>query len=323
MPFPVAAAIAGGASLLGAGANAYAQGRTNKKTRQWNEKMYAKQNADNERFWHMQNEYNSPIQQMERLKEAGLNPNLVYGGAGNAGNAGDITSASPQSWNPRAPTFDMNAGIQAYNAFRQTSATVDNLKQQNVVLQQDAVLKGTQAVKTLEDSKLTREQREQLEELKTYNLQAAEQNVENLKADIDVKRAGVLRTGFEIESIKQNTIYISNKDAREAVLNSSSIDEIQQRIRSMATQNLKTESEIREVEQRINNAQKDGTLKDLEIKMRSRGQTFNDPIWMRMGSDYIQRVLDKISLPRSGKELFDRLRNNNNLDFPRYYPAPE
>jgi len=29
--------------------------------------------------WKMQNEYNSPAQQMQRLKEAGLNPNLVYG----------------------------------------------------------------------------------------------------------------------------------------------------------------------------------------------------------------------------------------------------
>lgn len=43
--------------------------------------------------WHRQNKYNSPGEQMKRLKSAGLNPNLVYGeGAkGATGNA----SASP------------------------------------------------------------------------------------------------------------------------------------------------------------------------------------------------------------------------------------
>lgn len=34
--------------------------------------------------WNMQNEYNSPSAQMERLKEAGLNPFLVYGNGGSA-----------------------------------------------------------------------------------------------------------------------------------------------------------------------------------------------------------------------------------------------
>jgi len=37
-------------------------------------------------MWKMQNEYNSPLNQMKRLKEAGLNPNLMYG-KGTVGNA--------------------------------------------------------------------------------------------------------------------------------------------------------------------------------------------------------------------------------------------
>ncbi len=40
--------------------------------------------------WQLANDYNHPIQQMERLKAAGLNPNLVYG-SGNV--AGNTTSA--------------------------------------------------------------------------------------------------------------------------------------------------------------------------------------------------------------------------------------
>lgn len=37
------------------------------------------QEASNIRLWNMQNEYNTPANQMLRFKEAGLNPNLIYG----------------------------------------------------------------------------------------------------------------------------------------------------------------------------------------------------------------------------------------------------
>ena len=30
-------------------------------------------------MWNKQNQYNHPLQQMARLQEAGLNPNLIYG----------------------------------------------------------------------------------------------------------------------------------------------------------------------------------------------------------------------------------------------------
>lgn len=33
-----------------------------------------------EKMWHLNNEYNSPINQVKRLEEGGLNPNLAYGG---------------------------------------------------------------------------------------------------------------------------------------------------------------------------------------------------------------------------------------------------
>lgn len=51
-----------------------------RENREWNEKM-----------WALNNEYNKPIEQIKRLKEAGLNPNLMYG-QGTVGN-----SSSPAS----------------------------------------------------------------------------------------------------------------------------------------------------------------------------------------------------------------------------------
>lgn len=47
-----------------------------------------KQNEYNMQMWHMQNAYNTPAAQVARYREAGLNPNLIYGnGSSSAGNA--------------------------------------------------------------------------------------------------------------------------------------------------------------------------------------------------------------------------------------------
>lgn len=45
-------------------------------------------------FWNMQNEYNTPANQMARLKEAGLNPNLIYGNI-TPGNSSSSVHATP------------------------------------------------------------------------------------------------------------------------------------------------------------------------------------------------------------------------------------
>lgn len=65
---------------------------------EYNKEMAAIQNQYNIDMWNMQNEYNSPTAQMARLKDAGLNPNLMYG-MGNTGNA----SKAPEMVAPNAP----------------------------------------------------------------------------------------------------------------------------------------------------------------------------------------------------------------------------
>lgn len=47
------------------------------KNRRWQEQMYDKQYTDNVNLWQMQQEYNSPENQVARLKAAGINPNLA------------------------------------------------------------------------------------------------------------------------------------------------------------------------------------------------------------------------------------------------------
>lgn len=65
--------------------------------RKWQEKMVDKQNKWNLQQWRRQNEYNSPVNQMQRMKLSGMNPDLaVAAGYTNMTDA-QLTSASPGS----------------------------------------------------------------------------------------------------------------------------------------------------------------------------------------------------------------------------------
>ena len=74
-------------------------------------------NKQNVEFWNMQNAYNTPKQQMSRLKDAGLNPNLIYGSNANTGVAGSIapSKASPYNVQNPVPLQTMLLGAQIKN----------------------------------------------------------------------------------------------------------------------------------------------------------------------------------------------------------------
>lgn len=53
--------------------------KSQQNTNEQNIQLAKYQNSWNEMMWRKNNQYNSPVAQMDRLKKAGLNPNLVYG----------------------------------------------------------------------------------------------------------------------------------------------------------------------------------------------------------------------------------------------------
>ena len=86
--------------------------------REFNKSMAQYQNSENLKQWNRQNAYNDPSAQMERLKAAGLNPNLVYGtpGAANAGNSSSspqMAGASASGSSNIAQPFDSGAALVA------------------------------------------------------------------------------------------------------------------------------------------------------------------------------------------------------------------
>lgn len=61
----------------------------------------------NVKFWKMQNAYNTPKEQMARLQNAGLNPNLIYGSNANTGVAGSVSPSKPAPFNVQNPVPSM------------------------------------------------------------------------------------------------------------------------------------------------------------------------------------------------------------------------
>jgi len=333
MAFPLTPAIVAGASLLGQGANAWAQGKMNKKTRAFNEDMYKvqrndaywdwmmqneynqglwnqqnmrddqvwnrqneymegiwnKQNAYNEQMWqrqneyneqqwNKQNEYNSPEAQMNRFKEAGLNPNLIYGQGTTAGpisvasfNASTHGSASqpggsrpgsaPHSsaprpgWTPTAPNFDMNQGIMAFFNARQTTAQVNNLEATNEVVKQDAALRRQQVVEA--------------------SIDATNKVLQGKGLQLDLDTRSELRQ-HQVEAVKlSNKRAIQEMDlavtnaAREGRLAESTIGLNSQHVKNLKGQN-------------YNNAL-EAMLREHELELQRMGIEKGDPAYYRLG----------------------------------------
>lgn len=91
--------------------------------------------------WERENAYNTPAMQMQRLVEAGLNPNLIYG----SGSATTTSAKSPQYDSPnvdysgrRSSAASAAQSIMATQGIQQTAATIDNIKAQNKLIRAQA-----------------------------------------------------------------------------------------------------------------------------------------------------------------------------------------
>lgn len=147
--------IAGVGSLLGSGINAIAQNRANKQNLKLAQYQNAWQSAENDKafknnilMWNMQNAYNSPTAQMSRLRQAGLNPNLVYGSGVTGNNAGSAPQYEPikvqratmepyRGWN-----LGLSDAVSTYMAARQNKAQIENMEAQNKLIKEQARTEG-------------------------------------------------------------------------------------------------------------------------------------------------------------------------------------
>lgn len=255
-----------------------AQSSLNRKTRKWNEEMYQKQRQDAIADWDKQNLYNHPTQQMARLREAGLNPNLVYGkGADNTSQA--VRSTDVKSWNPQAPDFSgfTTPFADMYN-FEMKQAQIDNLRVQNTVLTQEAILKAASTASTLQQTEKGKFDLGLAQDLRSTSLQAAQESLRKLTADTD---------------------YTLHQDERAALQSSQSLKEGVERILNMRSQRATDSTHRAHLRQQIENLTKDAKLKELDIELKKLGIQPTDNIFLRAAGRVLNSDTLKNALPPS------------------------
>lgn len=141
---------------MGSRKNRKSQERQNQLDRQQSQFMYEYERDDAIKQWERENAYNHPKQQMQRLKEAGLNPNTIFSSGvsmpsshSSGGSFRDSRQPAPQtdySWTREIPIGVNNAISSYYEAKR--FEVQEN--QANQVIATQATLQALNDAKTLE-----------------------------------------------------------------------------------------------------------------------------------------------------------------------------
>lgn len=255
------AIIGAGGGIIGSAIDAISQIGQNKKAREHQEYMYDKQNA-----------YNTPTMQMQRYKDAGLNPHLIYG-QGNSGNAGSPPPLQTQD----APKSNFADITQNYIANRTQQAQVDNMRKALEVQEADKILKQAQTVNTLSQSSSTDQQREQSAELfETVQAQAHA----NLGVTEQQYQTGILQQSKIEKEIDQLTANTGLTNAQKSAVTQSILES------KARVQNLRMDNNLK---------QADVELKQLELNLRRNGINPNDPAWMRILTQMFAPEIKKAS----------------------------
>lgn len=282
MPLPLWPIISGGAGIIGNLVNSWFTGRANQQGKQYSQEMYERQRADALSDWNRNNAYNSPAAQMARFKEAGLNPNLIYGQS-NTGQP--VRSSSVENWKPNAPQIDTSfvaPSIMQYYDIQQKEAQTDNIQAATRIAIEDLNLRKVQTANAILGTEGIKTENAQKqfnlslgEALRPATLEKAQQEVINLKAEEESKRA--------------NTMYTIEQNARASELNKANVAKIASEILTLETQRAKTEQEKANLQQAAELLTQQWFLNEYEINLNKEGIQKSDNAVMREA----QRLLNK------------------------------
>lgn len=276
----------------------------NQQDKDYNTWLYGQQRKDNISDWNMMNAYNHPIEQMNRLRMAGLNPHLIYGkGAENVATMIRGANASaggsrpaPRMSNPLEGITNIPSTINSLYMGKQVQAQTDNLHEQNNVLKQEALLKQALTAKTMKETAKTDFELRQAQDLYNYVIEQAKLN--NLFTG-----TGIEKIYAEIEAIKMNTAVTYDRNEREQLKNSADVALTWQQLLTEKQKTAKTQEERQLIQAQIDNlnqvtknAQLDEAVKAYHAKLANEGINPGDPMWARLMVVFINKLMEQFGL---------------------------
>lgn len=193
---------------------------------QWQQQENEKAYQRSLNMWNLQNEYNSPTQQMARIRAAGLNPNLVYGNGVTGNSSGSTPQYEPAKFN--APTMQAYRGwnlgisdaISQFLAYRTAKAQVDNMEAQNSLIRQQTATEATKQANIAASTSRSEFDLNMAKELKDVSVSSA-------IADMNQKQAGAAQgwtkanrevIQYELDkALFDNKIKLSNQEYLKAL----------------------------------------------------------------------------------------------------------
>lgn len=257
----LAPAVAAGASLLGSAINKSSQSSANRQ----NFELAKYQNAWNLQQWNRENEYNHPAMQMARLKQAGLNPNLVYGSGTQTTSASSPKAAHMEVAPYLQSSQDLGAAAQAAINAQQLQRQNELAKSQSDYLRQQAITEGQKQ---------------------------ASMAIQNAKGSIDLSIARELQE-TSIEAGRANLMKLQG-EAHQSMNNANITDFIHRELQPLQKQ--MSQAQLDQVRLSMQNLAQDMNFNKFEQDMKRAGIYPQDKIYVRLLSRLIKLLFPKLNL---------------------------
>ena len=261
-------------------------------------KMYGQQRMDALFDWKLQNQYNHPRQQMQRLKEAGLNPNLIYGNGANAESA-NIRSSNANTPTLQAPqnTTDYSGlanALPSYMDAQVKQQTINNLQAQHDLILAQKSKVDVDVANGITEGETSKFQLEQAKALKDLTIEQAKLRNENIA---ETTRNIGKQQEFSQKRIEQKDIEIAINQQRlmlEKARTRAQIELAHENIlRSIVER--ETNPVIREkMLQEIENAKKSGELMRIDLQLKQLGLQPGSPEYYKRWVSLVSESLGSI-----------------------------
>ena len=207
-----------------------------RETNAQNERLFNQNLAWQEDMWNKTNEYNSPSNQIELLRKAGINPATVYGSGSNPTTTVPSAPSTPHLDSPQVTPVDyswmgniVDTGVNAYLSNSQLNQVVEGAKAdaqiKKVQAEFDAQTLQDRCIRVMNDSKASEYQKDQarltMEVLEGTKRQTILQSEQLTK--IQQKQYDELVNKIVIQDLEKQSLTIANQYApqlNEAQLNS-------------------------------------------------------------------------------------------------------
>lgn len=204
MPIPAivgAAAISGGTGLINSILNRRNSRRDAKLNRNFAREMSDQKWQRDTEAWHRQNEYNSPTAQMQRLKEAGLNPNLMYG-QGTTGNSSSMPTYQAPDYKQKTKALQLPETIAMYQNIKARSQQINLMQKDSELKEQDVINKQLIGEQIQQKTKDLRDKNRLFNDLYDYSLQGKEYEVGKKREEVEYKRGQIIKLNKELNILE-------------------------------------------------------------------------------------------------------------------------